>query len=146
MIRFEGEFCVDKEVFWVKVSSWEYMETFSGDCDSMLKFSEKTFSFSLLKFLASQDFVDRLGFQNFRNLEIMFLVSKFEPDWFKCKPLRPKCLLVIFLLSRVSIFKFSRWLVNCLTVSAALPLSDLKIIFIYYFICYYLFNVDICYI
>ena len=31
----------------------------------------------------------------------------------------------MFLLSRTSIFKFIRWLVNCLTVSAALPLSDL---------------------
>ena len=63
------------------------METFSGDCDFILKSSEKPFSFSLLQFLASEDFVDRLGllkcskdFQNFRNLEIMFLVNKLEPD------------------------------------------------------------------
>ena len=63
------------------------METFSGDCGFILKSSEKPLSFSLLQFLASEDFVDRLGllkcskdFQNFRNLEIMFLVNKLEPD------------------------------------------------------------------
>ena len=63
------------------------METFSGDCGFNLKPSEKPFSFSLLQFLASEDFVDRLGllkcsedFQNFRNLEIIFLVVKLEAD------------------------------------------------------------------
>ena len=61
------------------------METFPGDCDFMLKSSEKFFSFSLMQFLASRDFVDRLGllkcskdFHNTRNLEIIFLVSKLE--------------------------------------------------------------------
>ena len=45
----------------------------------MLKSLEKNFSFSLLQFLASKTFVDRLGllesskdFQSFRNLKIMF--------------------------------------------------------------------------
>ena len=33
----------------------------------------------------------------------------------------------MFLLSRISIVKFIRWLVNCLTVGAALPLSDLSV-------------------
>ena len=63
------------------------METFSGDCGFILKPSEKPFSFSLLQFLASEDFVDRLDllkcfkdFQNFQNLEIIFLVNKLEPD------------------------------------------------------------------
>ena len=63
------------------------METFSGDCGFILKSSEKTFFFSFLQFLASEDFVDRLGLlkcskdlQNFRNLEKIFLVKKFETD------------------------------------------------------------------
>ena len=41
--------------------------------------------------------------------------------------LRLKCLPVMFLLSRISIFKFIRWLVNCLTVSAVLPLIDFSV-------------------
>ena len=41
--------------------------------------------------------------------------------------LRLKCLLVMFLLSKILIYKFIKWLVNCLTVSATLPLSDLSI-------------------
>ena len=60
-------------------------ETLLGDRSLILKSSQETFSFSFLQFLASEDFVDRLGlltcskdFQNFRNLE-MFLV-KLEPD------------------------------------------------------------------
>ena len=107
---------------------------FSGDCGFILKSSEKTFSFSLLQFLASEDFVDWLGllkyskdFQNFFILEIMFSVNKLEPDWFKWRPLRLKYLPVMFLWSRISIFKFIRWLVNCFTVSAALLLSDLSV-------------------
>ena len=77
----------------------------------------------------------------FRNLEIMFFINKLEPDWFKWRPLRLKwrplrlkwrplrlkCLPVMFLLSRISIFRFIRWLVDCFTVSAALPLSDLTV-------------------
>ena len=58
---------------------------------------------------------------------MIYLVNKLKPDWFKWRPLRLKCLPVMFLLSRASIFKFTRWLVNCLTVSAALPLSDLSV-------------------
>ena len=49
-----------------------------------------SFFFSILQFLAFGDFVHWLGllkcskvFQNFCNLEIMFIVSKLEPDWFK---------------------------------------------------------------
>ena len=63
------------------------MEASSGGCGFILKSSNKPFSFPLLKFLASEDFVDRLGllkcsedFQNFRNLEIIFLVVKLEAD------------------------------------------------------------------
>ena len=37
------------------------------------------------------------------------------------------CLPVIFLFSRISIFKFIKFLVNSVTVSAALPLSDLSV-------------------
>ena len=110
------------------------MESFSGDFGFILKSSGKTFSFSLWQYLASEDFVDRLGllkcckdFQNFRNVQIILLVNKLEPDWFEWRPLRLKCLPVMFLLSRISIFKFIRWLVNCLTaVSATLPLSGLS--------------------
>ena len=63
------------------------MEAFSGDCGFILKSLEKTLSFSLLQFLASEDFVDQLSllkrskdFQNFRNIEIMFFVNKLEPN------------------------------------------------------------------
>ena len=115
------------------VTSWEFMETFSGDCGFILKSSEKPFSFSLLQFLASEGFVDRLGllkyskdFQNFSSLEIISLVNILEPDWFKLRPFRLRCLPVMFLLSRTSVFKFIRWLVNCLTV-AVFPLSDLSV-------------------
>ena len=65
----------------MQVTSGEFMETFSGGCDFMLKSSEKTF-----QFLAFENFVyqSRLlkcfkDFQNFRSQEIMFLVSKVEP-------------------------------------------------------------------
>ena len=89
------------------------METFSGGCDFMLKSSQKTFSFSLFQFLASEDFVDRLrllkcskDFQNFGNSKIMFLVRKLEPYLFKWRLFRLKCLPVMSLLSRISSFKF----------------------------------------
>ena len=117
-----------------QVTSWEYMETLLGDCDFMLKSTEKVFSFLLFQFLTSENFVDWLGlikcfkdFQNVRNLEIMFFVCKLEPNWFKWRRLQFKCLIVMFLLSRISVFKYIRWLVNCLTVSATLPLSDFSV-------------------
>ena len=60
LVRFEGQFCIGKEVFLVQATPWKFMETFS---------------FSLLQFLVSEDFGDRLGLlkcsedsQNFRNL------------------------------------------------------------------------------
>ena len=74
------------------------MEAIADDCDFMLKSSEKTFSISLLQFLASED----LGlpqssnvFHHFGNLEIMFSVSKLEPDLNR-DPIRFKCLLFMF--------------------------------------------------
>ena len=89
---------------------------------------------SLLQFLASRDFVDGLGllkcskdFHNSRNLEIMFLVSKLEPDWFKWRPIRLECLLFMFPLSGLTIFKFIRWSVNSLSVSATLPLAGISV-------------------
>ena len=33
----------------------------------------------------------------------------------------------MFLLSKILIYKFIKWLGNCLTVSATLPLSDLSV-------------------
>ena len=81
LVRFERQFCIAKEVSWVTL--WKFMEAIADDCDFMLKSSEKTFSISLLQFLASED----LGlpqssnvFHHFGNLEIMFSVSKLEPD------------------------------------------------------------------
>ena len=44
---------------------------------------------------------------------------------FKLRPLRPKYLLAMFLLSSISVFKSDKWSHRFLTVSAALPLSDL---------------------
>ena len=55
------------------------------------------------------------------------MVCKLEPQWFTLRPLRFKCLPAMFLLSRILIVKFIRWLVNCLTVSTALPFSDLSV-------------------
>ena len=66
-------------------------------------------------------------FRNFRKLEIMFLLNKLKPHRFKWRPLWLECLPVMFLLSTISILKFIRWLVNCPTISAALPLSDLSV-------------------
>ena len=63
--------------------------------------------------------------QNFRNLWIIFFARRVEPALFKWRPLRPKCLLVMFLLSSISMFKSNKWPHRFLTVSAALPLSDL---------------------
>ena len=57
----------------------------------------------------------------------MFLVNKLEPGWFKWRLLWLKCLPVMFLLSIISIFKFIRWLVNCLTFNAALQLPELSL-------------------
>ena len=65
--------------------------------------------------------------QNFRNLWIIFFARRVEPALFKWRPLRPKCLLVMFLLSSISMFKSIKWSQRFFTDSAALPLSDLKI-------------------
>ena len=82
------------------------METYSGDCGFILNSSGKTFYFSLLQFLVSEDFVFRLGllkcfkdFQKFRSLE-MILVNRLEPDIFKWRTL-----LTLMFTSYVSIIK-----------------------------------------
>ena len=71
----------------------------------------------------------------FRNLNILwffkffsivfgkFLLKRFEPDWFKCKALPPRCLIFIFLLFSVSIFNCKRFFGSWLTVTCALPSS-----------------------
>ena len=63
-------------------------------------------------------------FQNFLIRSKKFIAKRRESDSFKCKPFRLKCLLMIFLLSTMSIFNCSRWLVNWFTVSVAFPLSE----------------------
>ena len=62
-------------------------------------------------------------FQNFLIRSKKFIAKRRESDSFKCKPFRLKCLLMIFLLSTMSIFNCSRWLVIWFTISVAFPLS-----------------------
>ena len=64
-----------------------------------------------------------LVFQNFSIAFTKFLLKRFEPDWFKCKPLPPRCLTFILLLFIVSIFSCKRCFVSCLTVICASPSS-----------------------
>ena len=61
-----------------------------------------------------------LVFQNFWIAFTKFLLKRFEPDWFKCKPLPPRCLTFILLLFIVSIFSCKRSFVSCLTFICAL--------------------------
>ena len=63
-------------------------------------------------------------FQNFLRRSEKFIGKRREPDSFRCKPFWLKCLLMIFLLSTMSKFNCSRWLVNWFTVSVAFPLSE----------------------
>ena len=63
-------------------------------------------------------------FQNFLIRPKKFIAKRHEPDSFKYKPVRLKCLLMIFLLSTMSIFNCSRWLINWFTVSVAFSLSE----------------------
>ena len=68
-----------------------------------------------------------LVFQNFWVAFTKFLLKRFEPDWFKCKPLPPRCLTFILLLFIVSIFSCKRCFVSCLTLICALPSSVLNV-------------------
>ena len=79
----------------------------------------------LLEALAGDLFKCSKDHQNFRNLWIMFFARRVELALFKWRLLRPECLLVMFLLSRIFILKSNNWSHRFLTVSAALPLSDL---------------------
>ena len=79
----------------------------------------------LLEALAGDLFKCSKDHQNFRNLWIMFFTRRVELALFKWRLLRPECLLVMFLLSRIFILKSNKWSHRFLTVSAALPLSDL---------------------
>ena len=63
-------------------------------------------------------------FQNFLIRCKKFIAKRRDPDSFKCKPFRLKCLLMIFLLSAMSILNCSRWFVNWFTASVAFPLSE----------------------
>ena len=78
--------------------------------------SQSTYTSMILAYLSF--------FQNFLICSKKFIAKRREPDSFKCKPFRLKCLLMIFLLSTMSIFNCSRWLVNWFTVSVAFPLSE----------------------
>ena len=111
---------------------------FSSLKDFRLTFWQLPFSLLLLTWLLERlDFLLQIGssssstiltylsfFQNFLMRSKQFIDKLRDPDSFKCKPFRLKCLLVIFLLSTMSIFNCSRWLVNWFTVSVAFPLSD----------------------
>ena len=79
----------------------------------------------LLETLAGDSFKCSKDHQNFRNLWIIFFARQVETALFKWRPLRPKCLLVIFLLSSISMCKSNKWLSRFLTVSVALRLPDL---------------------
>ena len=68
-------------------------------------------------------------FQNFLIHSKKFIAKRCDPDSFKCKPIRFKCLLMIFLLSTMSIFNCGRWLVNWFTVSVAFRLSECSVDF-----------------
>ena len=79
----------------------------------------------LLETRAGDSFKCSKDHQNFRNLWVIFFAKRVEPALFKLRPLRPKYLLAMFLLSSISVFKSDKWSHRFLTVSAALPLSDL---------------------
>ena len=81
----------------------------------------------LLETLAGDSFKCFKDHQNFRNLWIIFFARPAEPALFKWRPLRPKCLLVMFLLSSTSMFKSKKWSHRFLTASAALPLSHILV-------------------
>ena len=81
----------------------------------------------LLETLAGDSFKCSKDHQNFHNLWIIFFARRVEPALFKWRPLRLRCLLVMFLLSSISMFKSNMWSHRFLTVSAALPLSDLTV-------------------
>ena len=64
-----------------------------------------------------------LIFQSFSIVFRKYLLKGFEPDWFKCKPLPPMCLILILLLFIVSIFSCKRCFVSWYTIICALPSS-----------------------
>ena len=62
----------------------------------------------------------------FIELEIFF-ARRLLPVGFRCKPLLPRFLAFIFLLTKMSISSWSRWLVSLLTINAAFPSSVRKV-------------------
>ena len=64
-----------------------------------------------------------LIFQSFSIVFRKYLLKGFEPDWFKCKPLPPMCLILILLLFIVSIFSCKRCFVSWHTIICDLPSS-----------------------
>ena len=75
--------------------------------------------------LAGDSFMYSKDHQIFRNLKIIFFARRVEIALFEWRSLQSKCLPVVFVLSSISIFKSNRGSNTFLTVSAALPLSDL---------------------
>ena len=73
---------------------------------------------------SSMIFVYFSFFQNFLIRSKKFIAKRRDPNSFKCKQFRLKCLLMMLLLSTMSIFNCSRWLVNWFTISVAVPLSE----------------------
>ena len=56
-----------------------------------------------------------------------FLARRLVPVGFRCKPLLPRFLALIFLLSIMSISSWRKWFVRWLTVNAAFPSSVRKV-------------------
>ena len=95
---------------------------FSSLNDFRLIFWRLSFSFSLSIWL-----LDRLDFllqiPSLSSSAILAYLSFFQNFLIQSKKFIAKCLLMIFLLSTMSIFNCSRWLVNWSTVNVAFPLS-----------------------
>ena len=64
--------------------------------------------------------------QNLRSLE-MFLARRVLPDSVKWGPILLKCLPWMLWLSRMSMFRSTKYMVSCLNVKNAFPLSILRV-------------------
>ena len=81
----------------------------------------------LIETFAGDSFKCSKDHQNLCNLKIIFSARGVEPVSFKWRPLRPKCLLVMFLLRSISMFKSNKCSHKFLAVGAAWPLSELVV-------------------
>ena len=88
-------------IFWILFFSFSLLIWLLDRLAVLLQIASSSFS----AILASLSF-----FQNFLIRSKKFIAKQREPDSFKRKPFRLKCLLMIFLLSTMSVFICSRWL------------------------------------